>query len=118
MNNDYPICISEECWANNQLSVVRYTGQISFNSHIFMIVNKDGIDIFALSHPNSKYYVGKNKQAIHAGEPCDLCRLDFIKYYRALKRDAFIRVLKKHPNMSDEELKATYERMIAKKAKR
>lgn len=110
--------MSEECWANNQLSVVRYTGQISFNSHVFMIVNKDGIDIFALSHPKSKYYVGENKQAIHAGEPCDLCRQDFIKYYRVLKRDAFIRVLKKHPNMSDEELKATYERMIAKKAKR
>lgn len=39
------------------------------------------------------------------GEPCDLVREDFIKYYRKLKRDRFIAILKEHPHVSAEELK-------------
>ena len=52
---------------------------------------------------------GKEKErkgkAIEPGEPCDLVREDFVKYYKKLKRDKFLAVLKKHPTASEQELK-------------
>lgn len=42
---------------------------------------------------------GKEK-AIEPGEPCDLVRKDFVKYYKKLKRDKFLAVLKEHPTAS------------------
>lgn len=47
---------------------------------------------------------GKEK-AIEPGEPCDLVREDFIKYYKKLKRDKFLAVLKEHPTASAEDMK-------------
>lgn len=79
---------------------------------MYMVVNKDGIDVFALSAMAAKS--GKEK-AIEPGEPCDLVRVDFIKYYRELKRDRFIAILKEHPHASAEELKTIMEEKIKKK---
>lgn len=102
-NNDFkPICMAEDYWANSPLSVARYYGQIKANGHVYMIVNKEGKDIFELSVEAEK--AGREK-AIEPGEPADLCRADFVKYYRKLGRDKFLQVLKDNPHSTDEELK-------------
>lgn len=101
-SNDIPICMTEEYWTNSQFSIVRYYGQININGHVYFVVNKDGVDVFALSAMAEKQ--GKEK-AIDPGEPCDLVRIDFVKFYRKLKRDRFIAILKEYPHASAEELK-------------
>lgn len=101
-NNDMPICMTEEYWKNSQFSIARYYGRMKINGHEFIIVNKDGIDVFTLSAIAEKQ--GKEK-AIDPGEPCDLVRKDFVKYYRKLSRDAFLAVLKEYPTASAEDLK-------------
>lgn len=79
---------------------------------MYIIVNKDGLDIFTLSTIAERK--GKEK-AIEPGEPCDLVRVDFIKYYRELKRDRFIAILKEHPHASAEELKTIMKEKITTK---
>lgn len=111
-NNDMPICMAEQYWAYSQFSIARYYGRITIGRNMYMVVNKDGIDVFALSAMAAKS--GKEK-AIEPGEPCDLVRVDFIKYYRELKRDRFIAILKEHPHASSEELKTIMEEKIKKK---
>lgn len=111
-NNGMPICMAEEYWANSHFSIARYYGQININGHVYFIVNKDGVDIFALSAMAEKS--GKEK-AIEPGEPCDLLRVDFIKYYKELKRDRFIAILKEHPYASAEELRTIMEEKITTK---
>lgn len=111
-NNDMPICMAEEYWANSQFSIARYYGRINVNGQEFFIVNKDGLDVFALSAIAERK--GKEK-AIEPGEPCDLVREDFIKYYRKIKRDRFIAILKEHPHASAEELKTIMKEKIKDK---
>lgn len=111
-NSNIPICMSEECWAYSQFSIARHYGRINVNGYVYFIVNKDGIDVFALSAMAAKS--GKEK-AIEPGEPCDLVREDFIKYYKKLKRDRFIAILKEHPHASAKELKTIMEEKIKDK---
>lgn len=111
-NNDMPICMAEGYWANSQFSIVRHYGRITINRNMYIIVNKDGLDIFALSAMAEKS--GKEK-AIEPGEPCDLVRVDFIKYYKELKRDRFIAILKEHPHTSAKELKTIMKEKIKNK---
>ncbi len=111
-NNDMPICMAEQYWANSQFSLARYYGQININGHVYFIVNKDGLDVFELSAMAAKS--GKEK-AIEPGEPCDLVRGDFIKYYKELKRDRFIAILKEHPHASAKELKTIMKEKIKNK---
>ena len=102
-NNDMPICMAEEYWANTYpLVMARHYGGITIGRDEYIIVNKDGLDILALSAMAEKS--GKEK-AIEPGEPCDLVRVDFIKYYKELKRERFIAILKEHPHASAKELK-------------
>lgn len=105
MSNFTPICMSEEYWASSMFSVVRHTGEISISGHVFIIVNKDGKDIFQCSHEANK--AGRQK-AIEPGEPADLVRRDFVKYYRRLKRDRFLQVLRDNPTATDKELMKIY----------
>lgn len=104
-----PICMAEEYWANSQFSIVRHYGRITINRNMYIIVNKDGLDIFALSTIAER--TGKEK-AIEPGEPCDLLRVDFVKYYKKLKRDRFLAILKEHSYASAEELKTIMEEKI------
>lgn len=97
-----PIYMAEEYWANSQFSIVRHYGRITIGRNMYIIVNKDGIDVFALSAMAARR--GKEK-AIEQGEPCDLVREDFVKYYKKLKRDKFLAVLKEHPTASAEDMK-------------
>jgi hypothetical protein len=104
-----PICMTEEFWANSQLSVARYTGGIEAFGHEYVIVNKEGIDIFALSRMAEK--AGRAK-AIESGEPADLVRKDFQVLYHKLGRDAFIQVLRDNPNSDDKDIKRKMQALI------
>lgn len=92
-----PIVMAEEFWANTQLSIVRHFGCVNFNGHQYVIVNKDGLDIFVCSHIAEKE--GREK-AIEPGEPCDLCRMDFVPIYLDLGRDRFLEFIKAHPQLN------------------
>ena len=61
------VLIPEEVWMNSQLSIARHYGRITLNGNTYVICNKNGVTIFELSDPDSKYYVGDNK-AIEPGE--------------------------------------------------
>lgn len=96
----------EEYWANSQLSIVRYTGQIRLDNHVYIIVDKRGHDIFECSMEAEKQ---GRKKAIEPGEPADLCRTDFVPIYRKLGRDKFLLFLKENPNINT--AKAAKERL-------
>lgn len=105
-NNDFkPVCMTEEFWANSQFSVARHFGRVQVNGHVYVIVNKEGRDIFECSRIAERE--GREK-AIEPGEPADLCRLDFVPTYRRLGRDRFLQVLKEHPQTSHKELKKIF----------
>lgn len=110
MNNEFKtICMAEEVWASSQLSLARYYGHVKVGGHEYVIVNKEGKDIFECSIEAEK--AGREK-AIEPGEPADLCRTDFVPLYRKLGRDKFIEILKANQNASEKEVKE-----IMKKAK-
>lgn len=113
MNNNgfMPVCMTEEYWASSQFSVARHTGHIRISGHVYVIVNKEGKDIFECSIEAEK--AGREK-AIEPGEPADLCRRDFVMYYRKLGRDAFLQVLKDNPTATDRELMKVYKEKIKK----
>lgn len=82
-----PILMTEEYWKKSQLSVVKYSGKIKVRTQEFIIVNKEGKDIFECSIEAERE--GREK-AIPAGEPCDLVNVRYTKIYRAIGRDKFI----------------------------
>lgn len=98
-----PICMTKEFWANSPLSIVRHYGGIKAFGHEYIIVNSKGITIFDVSIP--------------PGQPADLCRKDFIPFYKELGRDAFLQVLKDHPRTNEKVLKAIYKELTTKKKK-
>lgn len=104
--------MTEEYWANTHFSIARHTGMVRVNGNVFVIVNKEGKDIFQLSIEAEK--AGREK-AIEPGEPADLCRIDFVPFYRKLGRDRFISVLKDNRGLSDKEMKAVYKEQTKKK---
>lgn len=61
-NNDMPICMAEEYWANSQLSIARHYGGITIGRDEYIIVNKDGLDIFTLSTIAERKGKGKGKE--------------------------------------------------------
>ncbi len=107
-----PICMAEEYWANSQFSIARHYGGVKIGQHQYTIVGKTGQDVFELSRIAEAE--GRDK-AIPPGEPADLCRNDFIKYYRALGRDAFLKVLEDHPRTPATELMAIYKKLCPPK---
>lgn len=88
---NYPLIMTEEYWANSQLSIARYYGKVKMNGKEYWIVNKDGIDVFALSVMAEKE--GRDK-AIEPGEPCDLVLRDLVPAYHKLGRDRIIELVK------------------------
>lgn len=91
MTEQYPLIMTEEYWANSQLSIARYYGGINFMGHRYLIVNKDGKDIFELSIEAEKE--GKEK-AIEPGEPADLVLQSLIPAYKKLGRYRIIELVK------------------------
>lgn len=97
-NNPFPPIIAEDYWMNSQLSIARHYGQININGQIYIIVDKTGRDIFELSE--IAHREGREK-AIEPGEPCDLCRQDWVKAYRALGRDRIIELVKQGKTLDE-----------------
>lgn len=89
--NKAPIIMTEEYWANTQFSVVRYTGGMTYMGVHYVIVNKEGKDIYECSIEAERE--GRAK-AIEPGEPCDLIDDRYKAIYREVGRDKFIEMVK------------------------
>lgn len=90
------IVMTEDFWANSQFSIARYYGLISVGKQRYVIVNKDGKNIFQLSAEAEK--AGREK-AIEPGEPADLCRVDFVPLYRKMGREKFLKFIEDNPGI-------------------
>lgn len=91
-----PILMTEEVWANSQLSIARYYGRIRYNGEEYVIVDKKGRDLFECSIIAERE--GRAK-AIEPGEPADLINKKFLPLYKKYGRDKFIEVLKANRNI-------------------
>ncbi len=91
------IVMTENYWANSMFSIARYFGKISIDGHEYVIVDKRGHDIFECSIEAEK--AGREK-AIEPGEPCDLCRVDFVPIYRKLGREQFLKFIQENPDIN------------------
>ena len=96
-----PLLMTEDFWANSQLSIARYYGEITFNGRKYIIVDKHGRDIYECSAIADKE--GREK-AIEPGEPADLILSTLRFAYRKLGRDRIIELIKDGKN--EDELKA------------
>ena len=96
-----PILMTEEFWANSQLSVARYFGGITFAGRKYIIVDKLGRDLFECSDIADKE--GREK-AIEPGEPADLILKSLKLAYRKLGRDRIIALIK--DGKTEDEIKA------------
>ena len=90
------IVISENVWANSQLSIVRHYGKIRFDGQEYIIVDKRGHDIYECSCEAAR--AGREK-AIEPGEPADLVQLAFVPLYRKLGRERFLQFLEDNPDV-------------------
>ena len=85
------IIMTEEYWATSQFSIARYYGGIKVDGVDYVIVNKEGKDIYECSIEAEK--AGREK-AIEPGEPADLIDRRYIPMYKKLGRDKFIEWVK------------------------
>lgn len=99
----------QEYWMNSPLSLARFYGKCETFGHEYWIVNKDGLDLFALSA------IMPGNKAIEPGEPADLVRKDFLPFYRQLKRERFLEILRAYKHMSDKDLKQIYKEACKEK---
>lgn len=90
------IVMAEEYWGNSMFSIARYYGEITVGGFDYVVVDKRGHDIFECSIEAEK--AGREK-AIEPGEPCDLCRVDFVPIYRKLGREQFLKFLQENPDV-------------------
>lgn len=95
-NETTPLLMTEEFWRNSQLSVARFYGGVEFNGRRYVIVNKDGIDLFALS-----LRCGEGEKAIPAGEPADLILRTLQPAYSTLGRERIIELIKEDKNEAE-----------------
>ena len=97
------ILMEEEYWRNSQFSIAQFYGAINVkigNENIeYIIVNKEGKDIFECSKEAQK--AGREK-AIEPGEPVDLIDRRYIPVYRKMGREAFIKMIKRHHDLTPE----------------
>lgn len=106
------VCMTEDYWASSQFSVARYYGRVKIDGYEYIIVNKEGKDIFQCSIEAEK--AGREK-AIEPGEPADLVRKDFVPFYRKLGRDKFLSVMMNNRTAQESELKACFKAIIKEK---
>lgn len=90
------IVMTENYWANSMLSIARYYGKIAVDGFYYVIVDKRGHDIFECSIEAEK---AGRENAIEPGEPCDLCRVDFVPIYRKLGREQFLKFIQENPDV-------------------
>ena len=97
------ILMEEGYWRNSQFSIARFYGAINVktgNENIeYIIVNKEGKDIFECSEEAQK--AGREK-AIEPGEPVDLLDRRYIPAYRKMGREAFIKMIEEQEELTPE----------------
>ena len=96
-----PLLMTEEFWANSQLSIAKYYGEIIFGGRKYIIVDKYGRDIYELSAIAERE--GRDK-AIEPGEHADLILSTLRFAYRKLGRERIIELIK--DGKTEEEIKA------------
>lgn len=64
-----PILFTEEAWMGSQLSVARYYGWITYDGQKYIIVNKEGRDLFECSAIAKKEGRGKGHRTGRTGRP-------------------------------------------------
>ena len=96
-----PLLMTEEFWANSQLSIARYYGEIILDGRKYIIVDKLGRDLFECSAIADKE--GREK-AIEPGEPADLILSTLRFAYRKLGRERIIELIKE--GKTEDEIKA------------
>lgn len=90
--------MTEEYWMSTQFSIARYYGGINISGKRYIIVNKEGKDLWECSAEADRE--GRDK-AIEPGEPADLILQDWQPIYKALGRDKFIEYIKKHNDLKE-----------------
>lgn len=97
------ILMEQEYWLNTSLSIAKYYGGINVKidgeTIEYVIVNKEGKDLFECSLEADKS--GRQK-AIEPGEPADLIDKRYVAIYRKIGREAFIKMLKEHEDLTPE----------------
>lgn len=83
--------MTEEYWASSPYSIARYYGSIKIAGVEYVIVNKEGKDIYECSTEAEK--AGREK-AIEPGEPADLVDKRYVPIYRKVGREKFIEWVK------------------------
>ena len=104
-----PLLMTEEFWANSQLSIARYYGEITFNGRKYIIVDKHGRDIYECSAIADKE--GREK-AIEPGEPADIILSTLRFAYRKLGRERIIELIK--DGKTEDEIKALAKKGVKK----
>jgi hypothetical protein len=92
------ILMTKEYWMNSIFSTARFFGGCTINGKEYIIVNKEGKDLWKCSEEAEKD--GRHK-AIEPGEPADLILLDWLPIYKALGRDEFIEYIKEHNDLKE-----------------
>ena len=97
------ILMEEGYWRNSQFSIALFYGAINVKiggeTIEYVIVNKEGKDIFECSEEAQK--AGREK-AIEPGEPVDLIDRRYIPVYRKMGRETFIKMIKRHHHLTPE----------------
>lgn len=99
-----PLLMTEEYWANSQLSIARYYGALRISNYNYIIVDKFGRDLAECSALANKE--GRDK-AIEPGEPADLIWDGLQKDYKRLGRDMILRLLKEGKSFKEIHLYGT-----------
>lgn len=99
--------MAEEYWMSTQLSVARHFGQVMFNKHRYIIVDKRGKDLWECTHEAN--LLGRD-MAIPAGEPADLIWEKLQPDYKTLGRDRIVQLLDEGKTYEDIKAEAKKER--------
>lgn len=84
------ILFTEEQWRDSPLSIAKFYGRIKYGGINYIIVNKEGKDLFELSKEANE---AGREYAIEPGEPADLIDERYQAKYRELGRDGFLKWL-------------------------
>lgn len=93
--------MTEEFWANSQLSVARHYGGVTIEGRKYIIVDKLGRDLWECSAIAERE--GRQK-TIDTGEPADLVLATLQMAYRKLGRERIIELIKE--GKTEAEIKA------------
>lgn len=109
-----PLLMTEEYWANSQLSVARYSGGIRMNGADYIIVDEQGRDIYECSAIATRE--GRS-HAIDPGAPADLIWRNLQPHYRTIGRDRILTMLKDGADFGTIELAAKQKLEAEKEAR-